>query len=691
MVNEQQHTDARSPEEQLDEARRRFTRFAERACAELRPGSPAAGPLLDGLALLTEALGGALTRVADDAARVVEDWHSDLNWTVREGGAATGARAGTAPFAAGRPSTGAGADEDGALEAVRHAQAAAEAARDAANATVRARMAAHRAWEVKDAEVAAARAARDEADLARQEALAAGEAAGTAKEEARAALERARTAADEARVAKSARADAEAERQRAEDDAEEHRREQLQAQAEVEEARRRSAAALRQSTEAKRLARSAEAEAHAAEQAAAEQREACAAADERARRAVEAADQERLRREEADAQADRELHSLAEAQAAAARAARARDEARQIRFHGQLELAVADMWERYRDSDFAFGTEPAPADEDTAALWTRVHLALLRLSEADRLQEASVFAVLARQCGLEPGPGTPAESGAGGPNGRGGLDRPDGRGGIGEGREPAPDVIAVPALPGHGVEEVRLSTEVPGWAGLSDGERREVTELLESALAGETEDSARERLALLLVSPRENDLLLTVLLQIWQADRLLGLDPGLGRWQDARTRRWIPWERKDFRRKATRSLTLLASVYPEPVAGWGWAQPQDAEFAVNWLHSLDAVLAFHHQAPALAGSWWWNWRLSVAQQLAHTAGWAGRRAVTDPDELTALFTGPRGNDYFEQPDICDRVSPPVQWIASPPLLRADAERNAPCLRKGRVVRGVGRG
>ncbi|MFE0516493.1 hypothetical protein ACFW2E_43185, partial [Streptomyces sp. NPDC058964] len=186
MANEQRHVDARTPGEQLDEARRRFTRFAEKACAELRPGSPAAGPLLDGLALLTEALGGALTRVDDDAASIVEDWHRDLNWTVRQGAAARGARD------LERPATAAG-EADGALEAVRRAQEAAEAARDAAHATIRARQAAHKAWEVKEAEVAAARTAEQQAHAAEEEAQ-------IAREAARAAEHAARTADDEARA-----------------------------------------------------------------------------------------------------------------------------------------------------------------------------------------------------------------------------------------------------------------------------------------------------------------------------------------------------------------------------------------------------------------------------------------------------------------------------------------------------------
>ncbi|MFE0516961.1 hypothetical protein ACFW2E_45745, partial [Streptomyces sp. NPDC058964] len=425
---------------------------------------------------------------------------------------------------------------------------------------------------------------------------------------------------------------------------------------ELEQARLRAAEAQRHAEEAARAAGSAEEEATTAELAAAEQRKSRAAAEERARQAAQEADQEDRRR--------------AQAESEALRAESARDEARRARFRRELQFALADIWDRHDDPHFAFGTEPSPTDGEAAALWTRGHLALLRLSEADRLREASVLAALARRCGLNPGPGAPAQSGSAGR---------------------VPSVVAVPALPEYEVEEVRLSTDVPSWAELSADERGEVTGLLRSALAAEPEDRSGERLAVLLDSPRDDDLLLTVLLRIWQADRLLALDSGLGHWQDARTRRWIPWERKDFRKKATRSLTLLASVYPEPVDGWGWARPEDAEFAVNWVHSLDAVLGFHHQAPALVDSWWWQWRLAVAGQLGHTAGWAGRRAVVDPGELTLLFTGPRSHDYFEQPDVCDRVAPPIQWIASPPLVRADSEGGPRCLRKGRVVRGVGRG
>ncbi|MGW0583877.1 hypothetical protein ACWD25_50045 [Streptomyces sp. NPDC002920] len=153
----------------------------------------------------------------------------------------------------------------------------------------------------------------------------------------------------------------------------------------------------------------------------------------------------------------------------------------------------------------------------------------------------------------------------------------------------------------------------------------------------------------------------------------------------------MPWDREEFRKQAVHQLALLASVYPEPVEGWRWAKPEDAQTAVTWLHSLDAVLGFHHRAPALRGSWWWSWRLALVEELVHPAGWAGRRAVVDPDELTRLFTGTKAKDYFEQPDICDRVSPPIQWLASPPLVATDQSSTPRCLRKGRIIRGVGRG
>ncbi|MEU6685988.1 hypothetical protein [Streptomyces sp. NPDC046832] len=682
------------PEACLDEARHSLADFAGTADEVLRTRSSAAGPLLDGLTLLVQRLGTELTRVDDDAAPVVQDLLRDLDRAVRTAAVAMGTRGRTAPA----PWAPSGVDD--ASAAVRYAQEAAEAAQEAAHATARARLAAHRAWETKAAAEAATRAAEQDVDTAEQaaeeaqeltrtaqedariaredarqeeeRARAAQEETRTALEEAQAARERTRTAREKALAAQEARRSAQQEARQADeqartaqeearqaqDEAEAHRRETDGARARAEEARQRQAEARREAAEVGRAAKTAQAEAEAAGRAAAEQREARAAAEERVRQARAEAELEERYRKEAEAEA--------------VRAESARQEARRARFHAGLRLSADLIWDRYRDPAFAFGTEEPPADADAGALWSRVHVALLRLTEPDRLGEAEALAALARRCGLDPGDIAPAEPGPGQPAG------------------PGQTVVAVPALPEYGVEELRLRTDVPRWADLTGDERAEVTALLESARA-EAEGGSQDRLAALLSSPQDDDLLLTALLRIWQADGLLALDAGLGRWPDARKRRWVPWVREDFRKQAVHQLALLASVYPEPVPGWTWAGPEDAQTAVAWLHSLDAVLGFHHHAPALRGSWWWSWRLALAAELVHPAGWAGRRAVVDPDELTRLFTGPRSKDCFEQPDVCDRVSPPVQWLVAPPLMAADEEGTPRCLRKGRIVRGVGRG
>ncbi|MEU5520621.1 hypothetical protein ABZ759_07915 [Streptomyces sp. NPDC047860] len=683
------------PEDRLHEARRSLAGFAGTADEALRTRSSAVGPLLDGLTLLVQRLGTELTRVDDDAAPVLQSLLQDLDRAVRAG-AATGTRGRTAPA----PWAPSGIDD--APAAVRYAQEAAEAAQEAAHATARARLAADRAWEAKAAAVTASLTARQDADTAEEQARAAQELTRTAREDARAARENARQAREQAQAAEeetriaqqeaqAAQEEAQAARERArtadeearaaqketrtaqeqarqaderahaaqdearqaQDEADTHRRDMVEAEARAEEARLKKAEAHGEAAEAVRAAKAAQAEADAAERAASEQRDVRAAAEERTR--------------QARAEAERESRCREEAEAESVRAESARQEARRARFRAELRLSADLIWDRYRDPAFAFGTEEPPADTEAGALWSRVHVALLRLTEPDRLREASALAALARRCGLEPG-------------------------GIAPGEPPGPGrtVVAVPALPEYGVGELRLRTDVPRWADLTVDERAEVTALLASARA-EAEGGSPDRLAALLSSPQDDDLLLTALLRIWQADGLLALDTGLGRWPDARKRRWVAWTREDFRKQAVHQLALLAGVYPEPVTGWAWARPGDAETAVVWLHSLDAVLGFHHRAPALRGSWWWSWRLALAAELVHPAGWAGRRAVVDPDELTRLFTGPRSKDYFEQPDVCDRVDPPIQWLASPPLVAADEEANPRCLRKGRIVRGVGRG
>ncbi|MFJ5556846.1 hypothetical protein ACIQCD_05280 [Streptomyces sp. NPDC093250] len=669
------------PEDRLDEARRSLAGFAGTADEALRTRSSAVGPLLDGLILLVQRLGTELTRVDDDAAPVLQSLLQDLGRAVRAG-AATGTRGRAAPA----PWAPSGMDD--ASAAVRYAQEAAEAAQEAAHATARARLAADRAWEAKADAVTASLTARQDADTAEEQARAAREQTRTAREDARAAREnarqadeqaqaaqeetriaqqeaqaardRARTAQEETRTAQEQARQADEQAQAAQDEAQQakdeagtHRRAMVEAEARAEEARLKKAEAHREAAEAVRAAEAAQAEADAAERAAAEQRDVRAAAEERTR--------------QARAEAERENRFREEAEAESVRAESARQEARRARFRAELRLSADLIWDRYRDPAFAFGTEEPPVDTEAGALWSRVHVALLRLTEPDRLREASALAALARRCGFEPG-------------------------GIAPGEPPGPGrtVVAVPALPEYGVGELRLRTDVPRWADLTEDERAEVTALLASARA-EAEGGSPDRLAALLSSPQDDDLLLTALLRIWQADGLLALDTGLGRWPDARKRRWVPWTREDFRKQAVHQLALLAGVYPEPVPGWAWARPGDAETAVVWLHSLDAVLGFHHQAPALRGSWWWSWRLALAAELVHPAGWAGRRAVVDPEELTRLFTGPRSKDYFEQPDVCDRVDPPIQWLASPPLVAADEAVNPRCLRKGRIVRGVGRG
>jgi hypothetical protein len=330
---------------------------------------------------------------------------------------------------------------------------------------------------------------------------------------------------------------------------------------------------------------------------------------------------------------------------------------RDRRLHVALTHAADGLWERARQHGRRFGEDPCPEADDPGTLWSVLHLALLRLPEAERRQEARALAEAARDLGVDPGSPEPS-------------DDPDA----------ARAVLAVPELPlGEPVPALRLPVATPSWPELDPGAQEEVRSLLGDV--AEVKGDHRELVTRLLHAPDPGDLLLHGAVRVQQTLLLLRLDPLLGRHLGTQAREWRPWQADGLRNEAVQHLARLGVALATQGTGErGW------QAAAERLHQLDELLAVHHRSPATADSWWRRHRDAALPELAASWQQAGCRALTDADELLELLArGDTVGRYFERNDLSPRAKPPVQWIASVPVVE---EHGGLVVRKGRLVCGV---
>ncbi|WP_152627398.1 hypothetical protein [Streptacidiphilus melanogenes] len=378
--------------------------------------------------------------------------------------------------------------------------------------------------------------------------------------------------------------------------------------------------------------------------------------DERTRCRAGAADARR--------QADEELRLLAQDRAALereelalrqARAERARE--RELLLHVGLSRAADDLWERARQRDRRFGDDLCPEADGAAALWTVLHLALLRLPEEERRAEARALADVARDLGIDPGTAEPSDD-----------------------SRAATVVLAVPPLPlAEAVPALRLTVATPSWPELDTDAQEEVRSLLRevAAVNGDHQKLANRTLD----APEPGDLLLRGAVRVRETLLLLRLDPLLGRHLGTQAREWRPWQADGLRNDAVQQLARLGVALAARGSGDRWSRP-----VAERLHQLDELLAVHHRCPAAADSWWRRHRDAALPELASIWQQAGCRALTDPGQLLQLLTlGDASGPYLERNDLSPRPKPVLQWVESVPVVR---ERDGQVVQKGRLVCGV---
>ncbi|WP_042421902.1 hypothetical protein [Streptacidiphilus anmyonensis] len=363
----------------------------------------------------------------------------------------------------------------------------------------------------------------------------------------------------------------------------------------------------------------------------------------------------------------------------------------------RLSQAADGVWERARRQGRRFGEDPCPEADNAAALWTALHLALLRLPEEERRAEARALAEVARDLGLDPGSSEPAQ--------------PSEPWESWEPSEPssedpaATDVMpAVPSLPlAEAVPALRLSVTTPSWDRLDSGAQQEVRSLLRD-VAGVKGDH-RHLVTGILDGPRAGGplaagesrdsggsgnsgdsgdaegLLLRGAVRVQETLLLLWLDPLLGRHLGTAAREWRPWQADGLRNEAVQQLARLGAALASRAPGEpGWRTVAER------LHELDELLAVHHRSPAAVDSWWGRHRAAALPELRDVWRQAGCHAVTDAGELQALLTGgDTAGEYFERNDLSPRPKPVLQWIESVPVVQ---QRDGSVVRKGRLVCGV---
>ncbi|MFJ8039095.1 hypothetical protein ACIRBX_01110 [Kitasatospora sp. NPDC096147] len=318
----------------------------------------------------------------------------------------------------------------------------------------------------------------------------------------------------------------------------------------------------------------------------------------------------------------------------------------------QVELArqAEESWSEIQGDSGAFGGDPSPNDPDAEGLWARIHLALLRLPDEERLGLSRRFAETAHRFGAQPG-GTGPDEGA----------RPG---------------AAVPVLERGGPASERpwVWLDRPQWPDLDETAREQVRGLL-------TEAHGRAAPGRALPpefsgTPDPEHLVVAQAVRVQQALELLALDPGLGRLLDTPAHDWQPWTTEGLRSRAVNLLAELAVCVSRTRPG-----PEDRP-VVQQLVELDELLAIHHRAPALPGSWWWRWRRADLASLRARAQRAGLRVWTEDDEFTELLVLKLSEPRLER--VLRRPSPVLQWIAAVPVVD-EVTRKPVC--RGLVVCG----
>ncbi|MFF7353879.1 hypothetical protein ACFZA1_14670 [Streptomyces filipinensis] len=317
---------------------------------------------------------------------------------------------------------------------------------------------------------------------------------------------------------------------------------------------------------------------------------------------------------------------------------------------GGKQTRYLSGWRHARSTD----RPQAAAPRRAGAVWTALHMALLRLPDADRRLWREKAAQAAQECLGGPPPGwedpaviVPALHAPEGPG------APDGPGGI------AP--------------EVTVSLDLSDADALKQAASAAPLEVLKAAGVIDVG------------SVRPDDLRLSWAARAGQALLLARTDPELQAVSYARnyprTSR-VPLaeerHRKEFRTALLTSLTSAADARGDE---------RDGKTQLGAARQLDAVLGGLLHSPAAApGSWWWRWRKEVSLILEPLARAVDHEVVfdqtsewqkTDLDNCTETALNLAG---ARDPD--ERL---VQWVFLTPLRRIDA----PELRTafpGRVVR-----
>ncbi|MEU6370171.1 hypothetical protein ABZ876_31725 [Streptomyces sp. NPDC046931] len=308
-------------------------------------------------------------------------------------------------------------------------------------------------------------------------------------------------------------------------------------------------------------------------------------------------------------------------------------------------------WRHARPKD-----RPQAADhQQAAAVWTALHMALLRLPDADRRlwQEKAAQAAQEYLGGPPPGwedpavivPALPAPEGPGGPDGCGGI----------------PRAVTVPL-------------------DLSDAEA-----LRQAAAAAPPE--VLEAVDVVSVdSLGPDDLRLLWAARAGQILRLAELDRELLHaishpLNYPRTSRLPLVEEKDQKNFKTRLLTHLAT------AAQAHRDKRDGKTQLGTARELDGVLGgLLHWPTAAPGSWWWRWRKEVSLILEPLARAVDHEVVYD---LTSEWQKPDLDSCTETPlnlggalELDERL---VQWVFLTPL-RPTGATEPRTTYPGRVVR-----
>ncbi|WP_344441355.1 hypothetical protein, partial [Kitasatospora nipponensis] len=296
-------------------------------------------------------------------------------------------------------------------------------------------------------------------------------------------------------------------------------------------------------------------------------------------------------------------------------------------FHQSLARLGRELRTRHADAFHPQEAIPAVSD-DVSRLWRHLHLTLLRLPAADRDHWARRLADTAERR-------------------------------LGQRTECGPDTV-VPALPG--VYPERLDVPLPLTA------------------EPETEPSpssrrVREILDQVPATPAVRNELRPWAVRLEQAVRLLRVDLALGWYPQLEYPTWTVLGPHDFRSFGIEGLWQLATAL-----GTG-----TVEARLESAQNLDEILgSVCHRRPARHGSWWWDWRLAVAEPLLVLGVEAGRRSLEpgefrdeESDSLRAWCDGIEGEDL---------PGPVVHWMVRAPLRPAveHADGQNPKFR-GRIV------